>query len=173
MTHDHRTAPAGHARRRLALAALVLLLLLAGCAGTGTGTGGDGTGGPGGTRPPAPGATWRSTLPPRPSVPPTKPPPENPPPTTGPSLNTGRKPEITEPGIPNRELMKLRGRLVDAVEPGCVPFRADDGSTWLLIGVQDRSLPSGVFQVTGYEIPGMASTCQQGRPFRVVSILVP
>lgn len=174
MTHDHRIAPAPPAARRpprrLALAPAALALLLAGCTGTGD-TVGVGQGGTGQTRPPATSVTPRSSLPPMPTTPATKPPPENPPPTTGPPLNTTRKPEITEPVVPNGKLMKLRGRIVDGVEAGCLPFRADDGTTWLLIGVQSGSLPAGALQVTGYEVPGLASTCQQGRPLRVVSIL--
>jgi hypothetical protein len=104
-------------------------------------------------------------------APPSRPSPEAPPPTTGPPLATKRKPEVTELTIPNREPMKLRGRITDGVEPGCVVLTAEDGTgAWLLIGAQNGPLYDGRVQVTGYPMPGLASTCQQGRPFRVVSI---
>jgi hypothetical protein len=166
MTHDDRiatTAPAARrARRSLALVVMaVVVALLAGCTAT---AGGSGVGA---------GATRASTVTPTTGVPPTRRSPEAAPPTAGPTLSTRRKPEITEPTIQGQQLLRLRGTIVDAVESGCVVLRADDGGTWLLLGIRGRPVPSGVVQVTGYAVTGLATTCQQGRPLRVVSMLAP
>jgi len=157
--------------RRLALAGLVASLLAA-CSGTGTGgQGGDSTG-PGASAAPPTSATRFSRVPDTTVVPPSRRPPEAAPPTTSPlRLDPKRKPEVTEPPIENRELMKLRGRIVDGVEPGCVVLQAEGGGTWQLLDLRGQVMPAGLVQVTGYAVAGLATTCQQGRPLRVVSIL--
>jgi hypothetical protein len=165
--HDRRTDPG---RARLGRVAVLLALatgLLAACSGTGGGTGA-------GEQPGAsPGSTVTrlTRVPPSSVAPPTsRRSPEAPPPTTGPPLATTTKPEIIEP--PNRELVRVRGRVAGGVEPGCIVLKADDGATWLLLDLRAPP-PSGVVQVSGYAVPGLATTCQEGRPLRVVSILAP
>jgi hypothetical protein len=154
-------------RWRVAATGLAMVLLAA-CGGTG----GEDTSGeaavPGttvtaperGTAPPTSGTgTAPSTSPPGGS---------STPPRTAPATS---KPEVTEPSSPDQKLMRLRGRIADGVEPGCVVLHAEGGmGTWLLLRTANLRLLDGRVEVTGYHVTGLLTTCQQGRPFRVVSI---
>jgi hypothetical protein len=139
-------------RWRVAATGLAMVLLAA-CAGTG----GEDT--PGQAAVPATTATAPSTSPPGGS---------STPPSTAPPTS---KPEVTEPSLPDQKLMRLRGRIADGVEPGCVVLHAEGGmGTWLLLRTANLRLLDGRVEVTGYHVTGLLTTCQQGRPFRVVSI---
>jgi hypothetical protein len=66
---------------------------------------------------------------------------------------------------------QLRGTLSDGVEPGCVLLTAADG-LYLLVG-GDRSMltAGGTVVVTGIVRPHLVTTCQQGTPFQVQTIV--
>jgi hypothetical protein len=162
-----RAAVARRPRWRLCATGLAMALLAA-CGGT---AGEDRLGAPSGpgttTEPPASETTaappTRSTA----TTPSTRPPSRTSTPPTAPT----RKPEVTEPVEPGQSLMRLRGRIIDGVEPGCIVLNAEGGAgTWLLLRSANWRPLGGLVEVTGYPIPGLATTCQQGRPFRVVSI---
>lgn len=68
----------------------------------------------------------------------------------------------------------LTGTLEEGVEVGCLLLVTDDGP-FLLLGAQARALSaasaSGTVTVTGTEQPDLATTCQQGTPFVVASVV--
>ncbi|GGM28318.1 hypothetical protein ACFFX1_11435 [Dactylosporangium sucinum] len=64
----------------------------------------------------------------------------------------------------------VTGEIKDGVEAGCVLLSTAD-KTYLLLGGDRTKYRSGTtVTVTGVPQPDMASTCQQGTPFQVVSI---
>lgn len=69
---------------------------------------------------------------------------------------------------PAKGEVTLRGTAEEGVEAGCVIFRADGGSTYLLLG-GDRTVvaPGRRLEIVGRPDPDILTTCQQGTPFRV------
>ena len=88
-------------------------------------------------------------------------------------------PRAADPSIPrvprptatkrlDAPLRTLRGTVQDGVEAGCRVLRTTDG-TFQLLGAAAKSL-AGEVTVTGRERADIATTCQQGTPFQVVSV---
>jgi hypothetical protein len=130
------------------VAAVVAVVLLAGCAQEGGGTS---AGGQPPTEPtPSP---LRSPGPTEPTLVPT--------PTTKP------QPQQGQPVPPQTTLV---GTVKAGVEPGCMLLAADSGGDWLLLGGDRTLLKAGArIEVRGYQPRDILTTCQQGRPFQVVS----
>jgi len=89
---------------------------------------------------------------------------------------TGTNP-ITVPSFPQRSFsgqgsQTLVGDLEDGVEPNCVLLRTTSNKLYQLVGGDRSKLKGATKHVTvdGQEIPGMATTCQQGIPFLVTNI---
>jgi hypothetical protein len=72
---------------------------------------------------------------------------------------------------PSGPTMTLVGEVKAGVEAGCLVLEAErGGGVWLLLGGDPSVLRAGArVQVTGSEARGVATTCQQGRPFQVSS----
>jgi uncharacterized protein YceK len=66
----------------------------------------------------------------------------------------------------------VRGRVDRGVEAGCLVLRSGDGVVWLLLG-GDRSalVPGREVAVRGVRSPAVVSTCQQGIPLVVRSVI--
>jgi hypothetical protein len=126
--------------RLVALLALAAVLLLAGCASE------EGGGSPGAAPEPTP--SLRAT--PRPAPVPSSP--SVPPPASGPSVT-------------------VTGTVTDGVEAGCRILTDDKGGgSYLLLGGDRAVLAAGrKVEVTGAVVSGIMTTCQQGRPLRVIS----
>ena len=68
----------------------------------------------------------------------------------------------------------IKGTVTAGVEPGCLVLKGDTGSYLLVFA--DESLRSSAkvgaqVTVVGKAEPGMMTTCQQGTPFTVTSVL--
>jgi hypothetical protein len=130
------------------VAALLAILLLAGCASQ---DGGTSAGGQPPTDPtPSP---LRSPGPTEPTLVPT--------PSTKPR---------PQPGQPVPQQTRLVGTVKAGVEPGCMLLEADSGGDWLLLGGERALFTAGArVEVRGFQPRDVLTTCQQGRPFEVVS----
>jgi hypothetical protein len=62
----------------------------------------------------------------------------------------------------------IQGVVRDGVEAGCLILEEVGGGSWLLLGARGLRVGDSV-AVTGYDPGPVATTCQQGRPLRVVS----
>jgi len=86
-----------------------------------------------------------------------------------PSASPSTAPPVPSSSVPVATVT-ITGEVKDGVEPGCVLLNTGTVS-YLLIGGDRSALVSGKrLTVVGVPQPGMMSTCQQGTPFRVVSI---
>lgn len=72
--------------------------------------------------------------------------------------------------VPNQRV--LTGRLIEAVESGCVILRTDDGHTFTLVGRPTAGIAgtSGVVRVRGRVDTELLSHCQQGPVFVVTEV---
>lgn len=88
--------------------------------------------------------------------------------TTGPTPSFSAKPLTPNP-FP--AAATIRGTVSEGVELGCMLLTAEDGKIYLLLG-GDRALigKSGRLEVVGKAQPGLATTCQQGIPFKVSQV---
>jgi hypothetical protein len=70
-------------------------------------------------------------------------------------------------------LVTLTGRLVEAVESGCVVLRTDDGHTFTLVGPPVAGLVGvvGGLRLRGHVETELLSHCMQGPVFVVTEVL--
>jgi hypothetical protein len=134
------------------LAAVLALLLLAGCAADGGGSGGEGQPTPSPSPSPTPPIKRPGQIDPRETpVPPSK-------------------PAAPSPPQPVQQRTRLVGTVKAGVEPGCLLLDAESGGDWLLLGGDRQVLRVGArVEVLGIQAQGIVTTCQQGRPFRVMA----
>jgi hypothetical protein len=88
-----------------------------------------------------------------------------------PAATPAPSPTPTPTPRPAAPTVTLVGEVQAGVEAGCLLLAVDGGGgSWLLLG-GDRSVlrPGARVRVTGSEAHGIATTCQQGRPFQVRS----
>ncbi|GAB3074607.1 hypothetical protein [Phycicoccus sp. Root101] len=98
---------------------------------------------------------------------------------TPPTSDTTTSPDPENPSVPARPGSKVRlvtvtGSVSDGVEAGCLlltPIPTDPNGPWLLIGKVAGIAAGQQVTVRGYRVEDMASTCQQGRPFRVEAVV--
>ena len=135
--------------RRPALA-LCAVALVAACGTSGTdGVGASGTAG--GTASGASSSTSSTTTPTTPEDP-------TAPPATGGKVR----------------LVTVTGTVSAGVESGCLlltPVPTDTNGPWMLVGNVAQIRAGQQVTVRGYRVEDVASTCQQGRPFRVETVL--
>lgn len=92
--------------------------------------------------------------------------------TTSPLTPSPQTPSPTTPS-PQGVERTLTGTLEEGVEVGCLLLVTDDGQ-FLLLGEPARALSTagaGTVTVTGTEQPDLMTTCQQGTPFVVASVV--
>ena len=69
---------------------------------------------------------------------------------------------------PGAGQVTLRGRVEEGVEPGCIVLRADNGTTYLLVGADPTiAAPGARVEVAGDVRMDMLTTCMQGTPVAV------
>jgi hypothetical protein len=82
-------------------------------------------------------------------------------------------PSVRVPPVPSRpggQVQRVVGRVEAGVEAGCKVLVADGGGGYLLIGGPAGVLTDGArVEVRGTVEEGLITTCQQGRPFKVIS----
>jgi hypothetical protein len=79
-------------------------------------------------------------------------------------------PPTTTAPAPAGKMQRLTGRVEAGVEAGCKILVADSGGGYLLLGGPADVLTEGArVQVEGTVEAGVVTTCQQGRPFKVIS----
>ncbi|WP_406832964.1 hypothetical protein ABEG17_09055 [Pedococcus sp. KACC 23699] len=131
-------------RPLLVLTAVAVL----GACGTGGSTGGSSTSGTAGDTTPSASTTTTSAAPEDPTLPP--------------------------PSGGKVRLLTVTGSVSAGVESGCLlltPTPADSNGPWQLMGKVAGIKPGQQVTVRGYRVENVASTCQQGRPFQVESIV--
>jgi hypothetical protein len=71
---------------------------------------------------------------------------------------------------PAGKVERITGRIEAGVEAGCKLLVADGGGGYLLLGGPSGVLKEGArVEVEGTVETGLMTTCQQGRPFKVIS----
>jgi hypothetical protein len=66
--------------------------------------------------------------------------------------------------------LTLTGTVSAGIEKGCLVLTSD-GMAYVLIGELPGVLPGGHVTVRGHRATDVATTCQQGQPFRVSAVL--
>jgi hypothetical protein len=90
-------------------------------------------------------------------------------PSAGPPSSSPPGPGTGTP--PAGQPVTVRGRVEEGVEPGCVVLRADDRTTYLLIGSDPAvAVPGARVEVVGDLRTDIFTTCQQGTPLMVERI---
>ncbi|MDF2144940.1 hypothetical protein [Knoellia sp. p5-6-4] len=82
--------------------------------------------------------------------------------------------DLTLPSSGSSAVIEVRGAITEGVEAGCLVFTPESATTdgsWVLVG-NTAGLDAGqTVTLRGTPAPEVVTTCQQGTPFRVESVI--